>query len=147
MIYELITPSDAITFIAYDDKIAYTCALTLGEGKAGCENKTKGNNLQTLMLFNPEPLAEAKKYLGVELTDFIGDNKEALAECFESFAYGSTSDRQTYEDALEAITDPEKLKEFKAKHEDKNRTSMNQWVKGAWNYGEALRKKIAQDAN
>jgi hypothetical protein len=40
--------------------------------------------------------------------------------------------RSLEELTIEAITDPEKLKEFKDKHEDSNRTSMSSWVKVAW---------------
>jgi len=73
-----------------------------------------------------------------DFKEFLEANKPKIAECFKSFSYGSASDRQTFDDACDAITDPEKLKEFKAKHEDKNRSSMSQWVKGAWQYGERM---------
>ena len=39
MTYQLITPSDPITFKAESDKIAFFCALVLGSGKAGMERE------------------------------------------------------------------------------------------------------------
>lgn len=139
-IYEFITPSDPITFKADNDKIAFTCALILGSGKAGCENKATGESLPTMLIFSEDPDKEIVEYIGGDFKEFIEANKLKIAECFKSFAYGSVSDRQTYDDACDSITDVEKLKEFKAKHEDKNRSSLTQWVKAAWDYGDNIMK-------
>lgn len=137
-IYEFITPSDPITFKADDDKIAFTCALLLGNGKAGCENKTTGESLPTMLMFAKDPDKNIQDFIGGDFREFLEANKQKIAECFKSFAYGSISDRQTFDDACDAITDPEKLKEFKSKHEDKNRSSLSQWVKAAWEHGEKI---------
>jgi len=51
-IYEFITPSDPITFKADDDKVAFVCAAILGKGQAGCENKTTGESLPTMLMFS-----------------------------------------------------------------------------------------------
>lgn len=140
MLYEFVTPSDPITFKADDDKIAFTCALLLGNGKAGCDNLDTGDSIPTMLMFSKEPEKEIEKYIGSDPSDFINENKPQIAECFKSFSYGSAQDRQTFDDACEAITDPEKLKEFKNKHENKNRSSMSQWVKAAWDMGESFSK-------
>lgn len=137
-VYEFITPSDPITFKADDNKVAFTCALLLGNGKAGCDNKTTGESIPTMLMFSKEPEKEIENFIGGSLKEFIEANKQKIKECFNSFAYGSVADRQTFDDACEAITEPEKLTAFKAKHEDKNRSSMSQWVKGAWSYAERL---------
>jgi hypothetical protein len=139
-IYEFITPSDPITFKADDDKIAFTCALLLGNGKACCENKHTGESLPTMLMFASDPDKDIEAFIGGDFKEFLTCNKPKISECFNSFAYGSVSDRRTFDDACEAITDPEKLKEFRAKHEDKNRSSMSQWVKGAWQLAENFSK-------
>lgn len=144
MIYELVTPSDPITFLAHKDTVATAAAIILGSGKAGCHDE-KGNSLNTLYLFHPDPMPEIEKDLGMPLDKFIEQNWYELADCFESFAYGSIEDRKSYDDAIAAITEPQKLQEFKSKHEDRNRSSMSQWVQGAWDYGKALRKKYLQE--
>ncbi len=137
-IYEFFVPSDPITFKANDDKIAFACALILGNGKAGCKNKRTGEDLPTMLVFMEEPEKVIEDFIGGDFKEFVEINKSKIAECFKSFAYGSVYDRMTFDDACEAITEPEKLKEFKAKHEDKNRTSMSTWVQSAWKYGEQM---------
>jgi hypothetical protein len=146
-IYELITPSDSITFKTDDDKVAYSCALILGSGKAGCSRRDENNNevsIPSLLLFDSEPETTIKEYLGETLDEFLDSHKQKIIDCFKSFAYGSIEDRKTYDDALEAITDDEKRKEFQSKHEDRNRTSMSRWVQGAWNIAKKLEEKMLE---
>lgn len=140
MFYEFITPSDPITFAAPNDNIAFVCALTLGAGKAFC-TREDGEKLQTCFLFTPPDELDAaiQKQLGASLTDYIDSHREEIATAFESFAYGSFESRRQYDDALSAITDEDKLAQFKASHEDRNRSSMSQWVKGAWKIAKQLR--------
>lgn len=137
-IYEFITPSDPITFKTDDDKVAFTCALLLGNGKAGCTNLKTGDSIPTMLMFAKDPDKDIQEFIGGDFKEFLEANKPKIAECFKSFSYGSASDRQTYDYACDAITEPEKLKEFKAKHEDENRSSMSQWVKAAWQYGNRM---------
>jgi hypothetical protein len=140
-IYKFITPSDPITFKAENDKIAFVCTLILGNGKAGCVKTPKTNeeeevNLPTIFIFDNDPEKTISDFLGFDIPTFANRNKKKIKECFASFCYGDVSDRKTYDDVLEAITDPEKLKEFKNKHEDSQRTSIPSWVKGAWKLSE-----------
>lgn len=144
--YEFVTPSDSITFKADDDRVAFTCALLLGNGKAGCHRRgVDGNkvNLETMLMFCNDSQVDQiiEENLGMGLSKFLDENGPVIAECFLSFAYGNIEDRKTYDDALSAITDEKKRKEFKSKHEDRNRTSMSKWVQSAWNIGEKIKKK------
>jgi hypothetical protein len=140
MIYEFITPSDPITFLANNDKIAIAASIIMGEGKAGC-NDENGKSIPTMYLFHPDPLPEIEKDLELPFSDFIELNKKEISECLLSFSYTSIEDRKQYDDAIAAITDKKKLKVFKAKHEDRNRSSMSKWVQSAWDYGDALIKQ------
>lgn len=139
-IYNFITPSDHITFKTNNNKVAFTCALLLGNGKAGCDNITTGEKLPTFLAFSEEPQKQIDEFIEGDFGEFIKSHKSEISDCFKSFAYGSVSERETYDDACNSITDDEKLKEFKKKHEDKNRSSMSQWVKAAWKYGENILK-------
>ena len=135
MIYEFITPSDPITFLSDDDKVAFLCSVVLGNGKAGCkriDENGKEIRLPSMLMFDSEPEKAIDDFLCEPLGSFFEKNKQKIKDCFDSFAYGTIEDRQKYDDALSAIADPEKQKEFKLKHEDENRSSMSQWVKGAW---------------
>lgn len=142
-IYEFVTPSDPITFLADDDKVALMCAFLLGRGKAGCHRYEKGNEVRinSMLMFDPDADKTLEKELGMPGADFIKKNRKKITACFDSFAYGDIESRHTYDDAVNAITDEKKLKEFKAKHEDRNRSSMSAWVKGAWDYAEGMKKK------
>lgn len=143
-LYELITPSDPITFKAEDDKVAFFCAVYLGGGKAGCENAETRESIPSLLLFVDDQVKYANDYLGVEIEKFTSDNLQKIADCFHSFAYVSARERRTYDDAVGAITDPNKLKEFKTLHEDRNRTSMSKWVQDAWQYGDFFQDMVGK---
>ncbi len=141
-IYEFITPSDPITFKAENDKVAFTCALLLGSGKAGCHRYDETNeqiDLPTMLMFSQNPDKDIEDFIGGDFGKFIEENKQQIKYCFYSFSYGNIEDRKTFYDACDAITDDKKLKEFKAKHEDRNRTSLSTWVKGAWNMADNLK--------
>ena len=143
-IYEFITPSDPITFKAVNDKVALVCAFMLGKGRAGCDRKDENGNTVTipsLLMFSEDAGKEIVQFLEQDLGSFLESNREEIQKGFDSFCYGTIEERKTYDDAVEAITDPEKLKEFKAKHEDRNRTSMSEWVAGAWQFAEHFKNK------
>ena len=142
-VYEFITPSDPITFKTDDDKIAFVCAIALGNGKALCTNVTTGQDLHTNLMFSQDPFKEIEDFLGIEYYTYCEANRPKMAECFNSFAYGTVETRQIFDDACDAITDAEKLKEFKEKHENYNRTSSSRWVHTAWRYAKNLSKKLS----
>lgn len=147
MIYELVTPSDPITFTASCNAVAYAVALYLGSGKAGC-TREDGEKLDCLLMFAGEEATKKSilDNLGMEFKDFMESNHDDVVAAFESFAYGSIDDRRQYDDAIAAITDAAKLAEFKAKHEDRKRSSMSRWVKSAWDIAAALRNRKAAKA-
>lgn len=139
--YEFITPSDAITFRADNNAIAYAVALYLGSGKAACQRED-GVEIDCMLLFaTPE---ETKKSildnLGMEFKDFMEANKAAVAAAFSSFAYTSIAGRKQYDERLTAASD---VTAFKAAHEDKKRTSLSRWVNTAWMTGKALQEQVA----
>lgn len=137
--YEFITPSDSITFKAPDDKVAFACAVLLGNGKAGCKNLKTGESLGSMLFLSRDPDAEMTKFLGMPMGEYLKQNTVAVKESFLTFSYGSVEERRTFDDACQAITDPKKLKKFKADHENRNRTSMSEWVKHAWHLGEKIK--------
>lgn len=144
-LYEFITPSDPITFRAPDNRIAFVCALILGNGKAFCERED-GESIDTCFALGRRGELDGAitVMLGTTLKEFTAAHSPAIADAFDSFSYGHFSDRQQYDDALAAITDPGELAEFKAKHDDRRRTSISQWVTGAWNYAGNFRAKAAE---
>lgn len=140
MIYEVINPSDMVTFLSDDDKIAYACTVLVGNGRYGCKNLETHESLPCLLLFvSAEEFEQlAADYLGEAFGSFIHNNREVIKGVLSSFSYCSAKDRRTYDDAISAITDPAQLAAFKAKHDDKNRTSMNQIVNRAWDISKGI---------
>jgi hypothetical protein len=148
-VYNLITPSDPITFLAPNDQVAFMAAIIVGEGAAGCNRLADNGNiarkLPTLMLFASKEDTQKiiTDELGCGLGDFLqGDNEVAVALALESFAYGEFSDRKQFDAAVAAITDPAKLEEFKKTHDDLKRSSMIQWCNDAWDFAKRIRAKI-----
>jgi hypothetical protein len=143
MIYELITLSDPITFKTDCDKIAFLCSLILGDGKAGCHRYDENGSqidIPSLLLFKKNADEFIMNYLGMSMDEFFKKNTKKIKECFSSFCYGSIKDREIYDSTIKILSDDEKkLNEFKKIHEDKNRSSMNQWVKTAWEYSKKLK--------
>ena len=140
-IYEFITPSDPITFVAPDDCIARYCTILLGNGKAFCKNERDETLDNTCFLFASEKSIEASFHAalgGVNPKAFLNARRADIVAAFASFAYGSREARCQYDDAVAAITDPAKLAEFKAQHEDRQRTSMSKWVAYAWKLSKEL---------
>lgn len=147
MIYEVINPSDNVTFLADDDKVAYFCVVYLSEGAFGCYKKLDNGdtvNLNTMLMFHKNPIAEMQEFLGCPVEDFIEQNKEKIAECYESFSYATYESRKLYDQTVAAITDPQKLKDFKMAHEDNCRSSCSRIVMKAWNLAEGIKKRLPE---
>jgi hypothetical protein len=140
MIYEFITISDPITFIAENDSIAWMVASLIGEGMAGC-TREDGESLNTMTAFASESELPAiyRKYIRTEnIGEYVKEHEKEISDALLSFAYGGIMQRKQYDAAIAAITDPEKLKQFKAQHEDTKRTSVSRWVNYAWSLGERI---------
>jgi len=143
MIYEYVTVSDPITFVAKNDEIAWITTSLLGEGLAGC-TREDGKSIQTMTAFVHEDARPQiyKEYIGTD--DILGYTKEhndEIAESLLSFAYGSINSRKQYDMAISCITEPEKLEQFKDLHEDTQRTSMSRHVARAWEFGKIMKNK------
>lgn len=137
MTYEFITPSDPITFKTENEKVAFFCALILGNGKAGM-TREDGEKCESPMLFlRSNAFEKAEKYLGCQLAEFDKNHLPEIVDCFRSFAYGGFSNRKAFDSAVSTIKNTKVLAAFKAAHEEKERSSMNRWVKKAWAYADA----------
>lgn len=148
MTYELINPSDEITFKAKSDKIAFFCALILGNGKAGITREDGMHVEQSPMLmFQEDALSVIESYLGCSLSDFTDNNLKELSDCFLSFAYVGFSGRASFDKDVESIETEIFLETYLKDHENRNRSSMSRWVKGAWEYGKAYKNKLNEVAS
>lgn len=144
MTYELINPSDPITFKADDDRIAFFCALLLGNGKAGMRREDGEKYESPLVFLSSDPMPGIDAFLGCPLADFDADNLPEIVACFRSFAYGGFSERKRYDATISNIENTKILDAFKKEHENKNRTSLSEWVKAAWRYADGFEKKMKE---
>lgn len=125
MLYELINPSDPVTFEAPDLKVAALVTIILGRGHYGAEPADDSAEGVPIMLFG-DPTEWWTERWPEEPMGGAGDRDALrLAAALRSVCYGGKNDRQLYDSALQAITDPEKRAAFVAEWNDRKRSSMN----------------------
>lgn len=142
MYYNLVNPSDPVTFEAPDLKIAALVTLILGHGQYAADPYDDSAEGVPLMPFGgaeewwnehfQEPMENAWK-----------SDRERLAAALRSVCYGSITDRELYDSALRAITDAEKRAGFIAEWNDCNRSSMNNIMGLAHSIAERLDQPAA----
>ena len=127
-LYELIIPSEPVSFYAENDAIAFACAVLLGSGKVGCR-KTNGaivTILHTNVAFYADANSIIRENLETELEVFVETHKKEMSNAFKTFAYIKAADRKEYDDACNRIADPVALEEYKHDRENRARKSTAQ---------------------
>lgn len=134
-IYELINPSDPYTFEAGSIEVAGVAAATLSTGfgaqEVGCEDEGES----TPVMFGWD---EWLKEHGID-SDWIAAHRTEIADALDSFLIGNPADRQDVEDMLAELP-PDKQESWKARRQDRHRTSMNQIGESATNLARRLRE-------
>lgn len=138
MIFELINPSDAVTFIGDDITVAGVAIMVLGRGRYGLTDD-KGEVVVPLMLFGGSEYWLAEH--GVDDLDaWLTANYLRVAEFLETCAYGSRLEREAFDQAIARMT-PEHAEAHREWWNDRNRSSMNNIGQAAAAYAKTLRKK------
>lgn len=124
MEYQLNNPCDPYTFIAADKEIAALCvgllSLTFG---ADTEDEAEENRVP-ICFSEPTYKGWYVQEFGRTPTEGLDTRIKEVGEALDSFMLGHFKDRARYNAALEAIDDPAKLEDFKAKWQD-GRSSLN----------------------
>lgn len=144
-LYEFITTADQITFYADNDKVALVVSLLIGNGAAFCKRCDDENiKIPSNTVFNTNSAKEIDDFLGQPLAEFIRDenNEILMSNALNSFAYVSPDKRKSFDKELSKHTTPRQINDFKTKHEDKKRISLQRYVNIAWSYGRSLENKI-----
>jgi len=140
MVYELINPSDPITFLADSNAVACACALIVGQGQYSVHDESYEDCGGMLFGASEEQVeAACREWLGMSLSEFMTARAEEIAAALDTFATIGRVERRTYDAACQAITDPEKLVTFKAEMEERNRSSLNQIERYARSWAARLR--------
>lgn len=121
MIYNLVNPSDPYTFKADTYEIAALTVLCMGT-QYGASPKNGNENVPVFLFTNADEWY--KETFGKSVEEGLKANREAVADALLSMLYGGFEERETYEAALESITDAEKEKVFKEKWHARH-SSMN----------------------
>lgn len=131
MIYELLNPSDEVTFEADDPRVAVAVCVVLGDGKYGLEADS-GNREDGFPLLLSSTEAATDKALAahgfsggvVELVAFMSTEAARIADALDTLAYCSMADRK----AMFAAVGSDRAALLR--WNDEKRTSLNDI--GAW---------------
>lgn len=121
MIYKLVNPSDFYTFKADTYEIAALTVLCMGT-QYGATPKTGDETVPVFLFTDAEEWY--KENFNHSIEEGLKANREIVSDALSSMLYGGFEERETYEMALESITDPEKEKVFKEKWHDRH-SSLN----------------------
>ena len=146
-LYEVINPSDEITFYAPSDKVAVAAVLVCGEGQWGATRIEDDGDVDVggMLLFSDEEQTNKylQKWLRTSDLGYVLDHYgEEIATALESMAIMSSSERYAYDEAVNAIRDPVARKKYIKKVNNHNRTSLNDITSYAHKMAEKVREKI-----
>lgn len=139
-ICDLVNPSDAITFVCTDAKVAGVSILILGRGAYALKD-VRGNEIVPLGLFGTYQTWLDKEE--IDLDKFIPKNRIAMAEFLETVCYGTAAEREAVDVACGRMT-KEKAEEHRLWWNDRRRGSLNDIGKGAFDLAKALRENAKE---
>lgn len=119
--YEFINPSDPYTFLAKNFEIATLTVFVIGT-QYGAKSKDGSEEVPVFFLGGSDEWYQEQ--FGRTVEEGINTYKKEIAEALASFMLGDFEDRKRYDAALNAITDPDKKKEFIEVWQD-GRSSIN----------------------
>ncbi len=149
-LYEIVNPSDAVTFLAPDDAVARAVVLVIGNGAYGLNEINDGHSrdVPCLLLFASKETTERMlvEWFGPgSLAAFLDERWTDVAAALGSAQNLRPRERFYYESAIARMT-PEAAEKYKLEVEDHNRTSLNEIVKYAWSMAKAKRKGSGEAA-
>lgn len=141
MLYELINPSDSITFEAETFELAALATFLVGNGAYGATPITDDENAKKVpvLLLGMGVDEWIKQEFDCTIEEFFERTMEEVSTVLLSFATVSVRERQIYELALSKITDEEKRIEFLAEWDDKRRSSIAQITNRAHELGRNIK--------
>ena len=127
MVYTFLVNQD-ITFVSDRSDIAFFCSYVIGKG--GVESiDEQGEQVGSMCLDDYDTDYVKSKLGGLTIREFQKQNKDAIIECLNSFAYVSKHDRANYE----AKPEEQRIEE-REEHERLN----PKWVKAALQFSKII---------
>lgn len=150
-LYEIVNPSDAVTFRAPDDAVAQAAVLLVGNGAYGLRAVSDDGgkrSVQSLLLFLSKDQVEqlfVEWFGSGSLKAFLDSRWAEVAAALASAQNLGPRERLNYESAISKMT-PEAADIYRREVEDHCRTSRNEIVKYAWSVAKAERKGSGEAA-
>jgi hypothetical protein len=126
VLYEVINPSDPVTFKAASLAAAFIAVTVVGGGQYAARPIDDPEAVEVpLFLFGGSEQWVAKNLPGEDIEGIVDRHMDDTIAALQSFCTGSARDRALFDSAREAITDPARLAAFDAEWDDKKRSSIN----------------------
>ena len=153
LFYELINPSDPVTFTAPNYEAAAGAVIVVGQGHYGAvlldENGQKldgKEDLEVPMFLFGYGVDEWKEKHGIEsLEDFCAEHRLDIVRTLRTFCTGKPQERKLFFSALDFIDDPAKRQKFIKEWDDKQRSSLNDITNRAYEIADAIEEKARRD--
>lgn len=117
-LYELVTPSDPITFYAPDDNIAEAIGLFVGGGKAGIKTTDGSEVPSTMIMFCGMAKGQLERF-----NKTMDDRIDEVIAAGKTFAVCEVGFREEYDTITENSTNIEAI----ATWDERHRSSMSDW--------------------
>lgn len=134
-VYELINPSDPYTFEAPSIEVAGVVAAMLSTGFGAQRVGDEHLNESTPIMFGWDKWMTEH---GID-DDWIELHRDEIADAFDSFLIGKFEDRQDVLDMLAELPE-EKQEAWRARRQDRHRSSLNRIGEAAYEYAKRLRR-------
>ncbi|ELB1513684.1 hypothetical protein QPP80_003774 [Vibrio alginolyticus] len=137
-LFELVNPSDPLTFYAPNLEVAAVVAYSLSShyGAVSVDNPEERSSI----LLGWGDWFEERNIDG----EWMKANHLVLADAFDSLVIGKPEKRAQFDATLAALSDSQK-EAFKKEHHDKNRSSLKDIVSFAHKYAEKCRELHKQE--
>lgn len=143
MIYELLNPSDMVTFEASDKLVAVSVCVLLGAGRFGLDAETDvaQDGFPLLIFANDEQTNAAMRDAGFErgsesVIPFVDAHLTEIADAFDSFWYCDLAERKAIMAAIG--TDPN----ARVRYNEAKRSSVNNIGAAAAEWSKRLRERL-----
>lgn len=142
MLYDIINPSDCVTFRAPDLQVAALSMFLLSEGKFGADcREGDGENVPIFLMGGAMEWWDGK--FDEKIDNAIVRRAGEIADALDSVVYGDWGTRPVFERELEAIEGDEAKRAFVDEWNDEHRSSMNNIRSAATGIAAQLREKYA----
>ena len=138
--YEVINPSDKVTFVCEDPIIAAVVIILLGKGQYGGDCHEDDNKCVPLFMFGGFE-DWWKEHVGdTKIADYIAQNTPTISEALESCMCMGIEQRKAIAKAKEHMTE-EQYRKYIAEVNNDHRSSMNDICGRAFEIAKRLKEK------